>query len=417
VSSVEELVNLETITEAQARVRRIAHRTPLQPTRFFSELTGGEVFLKLENMQRTGSFKIRGAYNKLSQLPPDIARRGLVAASAGNHAQGVALAASALGYQATIVMPINAPLSKLEATRNYGAEVILEGVSYQEAYTCARKIAAERQAVYIHAFNDPHIIAGQGTIGLELLADLPDVETIIVPVGGGGLISGIAVAVHALQPRVRVIGVQAAGAPAMQRSLTAGEPTEIRAVATIADGIAIKRPGDLTFELLRQHVEDVVTVDDETIAYAIMLLLERNKLLVEGAGAVGVAALLAGKLDLRGQKTAVVISGGNIDLNILSQVIARGLGAAGRYLRFFTRLPDRPGALAALLQIVARAEGNVISVTHDRLRSSVGLGQTGVEILVETASDTHQQALLERLRAAGYQLEIVAVAEPQSRWL
>jgi len=406
-------VTLEAIQEANERISKVVRRTPLQPSRYLSELTEAQVYLKLENVQRTGSFKPRGAYNKISQLDPMAASRGLVAASAGNHAQGVALAASVQGYPSTIVMPFNAPLSKVQATRGYGASVVLEGLDYDEAYAAAKEIQEKTRGIYVHAFDDPHVVAGQGTIGLELLADLPELDAVVVPVGGGGLISGIAVALHSWRPDIRVIGVEASAAASVCESLSAGHPVKLRRASTIADGIAVKRPGDLTLELIRQHVDRVVTVDDAEIAHAVMLLLERNKLLVEGAGAVGVAALLTRKVEVHGSKVAVILSGGNIDLNMLAQVVARGLGAAGRYLRFFTRMPDRPGALAALLNLLADTEANVVSVDHERMRANVALGQTGVDILLETADRSHRERVLEQLAREGYEVEIVEVVPTQ----
>jgi threonine dehydratase len=312
-------------------------------------------------------------------------------------------------------MPVNAPLSKIEATEGYGGKVLLHGLTYDEAYEKALKLRDSHGYTLVHAFNNRNIIAGQGTIGLELLEDLPEVEVVIVPVGGGGLISGCAVALHGEKPELQVFGIEPAGAASMKRSLDRGVPTALQKVSTIADGIAVKRPGELTFELVREHVARTVEVEDSAIAHAMTLLLERSKLVVEGAGAAGVAALVAEKLELKGRKVAVVLSGGNVDLNMLSQVVARGLGAAGRYLRFFTDMPDRPGALSALLKLVAELEANVVSVEHERLHSRVELGRTGVDILVETRSYAHRQKLLDKLVGEGYDVRVVDIVPPQDK--
>ncbi|MBF6591580.1 MAG: threonine ammonia-lyase, partial [Ktedonobacterales bacterium] len=339
------LPTIQDIWKAQEVIRPHVYHTPLLHSRTLSGMCGAKVYLKAENLQRSGAYKIRGATYKLSRLTPEERERGVIAASAGNHAQGVAIAAAALGIPCTIVMPVGAPLAKVTATQGYGAHVVLHGEAYDEAYARARALQAESGATYIHAFDDPDIIAGQGTLGLEILSDLPDVEAIVVGIGGGGLISGIATAVKALNPDVRIIGAQARGAASMRAALDAGELVTLSTIATIADGIATRSAGVYTFEAVRTLVDEVVTVEDEDTIHAVLLLLERCKLLVEGAGAVGVAALLAGQVDLTGKRTAVILSGGNIDMNLIGRFIQHGLSAQGRYLVIQTLLADRPGEL------------------------------------------------------------------------
>lgn len=400
-------IGLEDVREAAERLRGIAVRTPLLPAEHLSSLCGGSVYLKAENLQRMGSFKLRGAYNRLARLDRDEAARGVLAASAGNHAQGVALAARILGIRATIVMPDGAALPKVTSTRALGAEVVLHGATFDAAMQHARVLEAERGMVFIHAFEDPVVIAGQGTVGLEVAEDLPDVDVVVVPIGGGGLISGTAVAVKALCPRARVVGVQAAGAAAVRASLAAGRLVELGAIQTIADGLAIKHPGQLTFELIRRLVDEVVLVDEDEIAWAMLMLLERAHLVAEGAGAVGLAALLAGRLGSDPGRVALVVSGGNVDVTLLDDVVERGLGREGRYVHLTTRVVDRPGELARLLDVVGRSQVNVRSVEHDRLMAGVSLGQTGVDLRLETRDHEHIATLLRNLEAAGYPVKNV----------
>ncbi len=366
-------------------------------------MTGAEVHLKCENLQRTGSFKIRGAYNRLaalSQAAPGLKRRGVVAASAGNHAQGVALAASLLGLPATVYMPEGTSLAKLAATQGYGAAIRLQGQSYDEAYQAALAFQQRSQGTLVHAFDDPAVMAGQGTIACEVLDEKPDIDAIVVPVGGGGLIAGIATAAKAISPRVQVVGVQSAAVDAVRAAFHPA-PSGGRPATTIADGIAVKAPGQLTLPIIRDLVDDVVAVDDEAIAHAIVLLLERCKLVVEGAGAVGLAALLSGALDLAGRKVAVVLSGGNIDINLVDRIIEHGLATAGRYLVFETWLPDRPGELVELLRIVRDQRINVLSVEH---RRPAAFPEVEVMLTVETRDESHGRRLLQRLRSAGYRV-------------
>jgi threonine dehydratase len=323
-------VTMADIWEAYKLLKPCLHHTPLEPSRTLHELTGAEIYLKAENRQRSGSFKIRGASFKIARLSEKERKRGIIAASAGNHAQGVAIAAAQFGVPCTIVMPEGAPRAKIMATRGYGANVILRGLAYDDAYQHCLELQKQSGATFVHAFDDPDVIAGQGTLGLEMLSDLPDADALVVPIGGGGLISGIAIAAKTLRPDIRVIGVQAAGAASTRVSLDAGKLSELPTVSTIADGIAVKRPGTLTFEIMRQLVDDVVEVEDEAIVAAVLFLMERNKMLIEGAGAVGVAALLNGTLALPGQKVLIPLTGGNIDINLVGHFIEQGLAAARR---------------------------------------------------------------------------------------
>lgn len=403
-------VTLNDVREAAERIRGVAVRTPMLHVQSLDQVAGRRLFLKMENMQRTGSFKIRGAFNKISRLSDEERARGVVAASAGNHAQGVALAAARVGARAVIVMPQGAALPKVMATRGYGAEVVLHGDTYDAAYARALEIQRERGLVYVHAFNDPWIVAGQGTVGLEILEDVPDADVVVVPIGGGGLISGIALAVKSLRPETRVIGVQAEGAAAVYRSRREGRPVVLDRVRTVADGLAIKKPEELTLGLIDRYVDDIVLVSEDAIARAIMLLAERAKAVVEGAGAVALAAVLSGQVPAA-ERTVLVVSGGNIDLIQLARVIDHGLAQDGRYLRVVTTLVDRPGALRDFLNVVAEAGANVIEVEHCRLRQGIALGETDIEITLETRNAEHAAETLRQLRAAGYAVSVTPGSE------
>ncbi|TEB17184.1 L-threonine dehydratase catabolic TdcB [Pelotomaculum sp. FP] len=403
----EAVLTLDMVRVARQRMAGAAHITPLEYSHTFSRLTGNNVFLKLENTQKTGSFKIRGAYNKVMSLSGEEKARGVIAASAGNHAQGVAYAAARAGLTSAIVMPEGAPISKIMAARGYGAQVILAGGGYDEAYHRALELQATSGATFIHGFDDVEIMAGQGTIALELLEQMPDLEAVLVPVGGGGLIAGISLAIKKSKPSVRIIGVQAGGAPAMYRSYREGALIESSNTSTFADGIAIRRPGKLAFEIIRSYVDDIITVDDEEIAGAILMLLERSKLVVEGAGAVGLASLIYHKTSLTGANTAVVLSGGNIDVNILSIIIERGLAKSGRYVRLRTTLTDRPGSLQKLLSVVAQTHANVISINHDRIRPGIPLKQAEVQLDLETRDQEHIQEIVSILKKSNYLPEII----------
>jgi len=402
------MLELADVLDARERVAETARNTPLDYSHTYSAMTGAEVHLKLENFQRTGSFKIRGATNRIATLSEEEREAGVVTASAGNHAQGVALAASRTGVDSKIVMPEYAPVSKVKATRNYGAEVVLHGEDYDTAAERAHDIEREEGRTYVHAFDDPMVMAGQGTLGLEILEDLPEVDTIVVAIGGGGLISGIATAVKAKRPDIRVVGVQAEGAASVAESLQKGEIIEREQVDTIADGIATRRVGDRTFEVIRDRVDEVVTVSDPEIAIAVTTLLERSKTLVEGAGAVPLAALLEDCLDYeQGEVIVPAICGGNIDLNVLTTVIMRGLVSDGRYLRIRTVLKDRPGALLELSELIADCGANIEAIQHDRASRDIAMNAAEVEIDLETRGSEHIEELVSTLEAAGYEVEIL----------
>ena len=403
------MISLADIEAARERVDSVARHTPLERSRTFSEMTDADVHLKLENFQRTGAFKIRGATNRIATLPPKAREAGVVTASAGNHAQGVALAAERAGVDATVVMPKFAPVSKVKATRGYGASVRLEGVDYDEAQAYAHQLEREEGRTYVHAFDDPVVMAGQGTLGLEIVDDCPDLDTVVVPIGGGGLISGVAVAVKERLGDVRVVGVQAEGAASAAASLSAGEIREIEGVDTIADGIATRSIGEEPFAVMREYVDEVVTVDDREIALALTLLLERSKTLVEGAGAVALAATLSEAFDYDDDETIVAaLCGGNIDLNRLGTVVRRGLVQMGRYLKITVDLKDRPGELERVSSIVARAGANVYAVHHDRTSRDVAVNAAELELELETDDAEHAASIVEELEADGYEVEILS---------
>jgi threonine dehydratase len=403
------MIDLDDVLEAEPRVRETSRHTPTEYSNTFSDMTGAEVHLKMENRQRTGSFKIRGATNRIATLPEEAREAGVVTASAGNHAQGVALAASREGVDSTIVMPENAPFAKVEATRDYGAAVVLHGVDYNEAAERAHAIEREAGRTYVHAFDDPKVIAGQGTIGLEIARDLPTVDTVVVAVGGGGLVSGTATALKGSLDDVRVVGVQAAGAASAARSLQKGSIQELDGVDTIADGIATRNVGRQTFPIIEEYVDEIVTVSDDDIAMAVTHLLERTKSLVEGAGAVGLAAMLTDAFDYKeGEVVVPALCGGNIDMNVLTTVLTRGLIRTGRYLQIRTVLKDRPGALETFLEILADHRANILAVDHDRASRDVQMNAAEVELDVETRGTDHVEELLTALRDAGYEVEVLS---------
>jgi threonine dehydratase len=399
-----QLVGLPEIEDARRVLQGVAVETPLDRSRALSEHAGGDVFIKCENLQRTGSFKIRGAYNRISRLDESERRAGVVAASAGNHAQGVALAATLVGAPSTLFMPEGASLPKIEATERYGAKVILTGKDFGAAFAAAEEHALEHGMVFVPPFDHPDIIAGQGTIGLEIYERLPEARTLVVPVGGGGLISGIAAALQGLDSSIRLIGVQAAGAAAFPPSLEHGSPVSLDEMSTIADGIAANCPGELTFAHVQELVAEVVCVDDEAIAKALVFAVERMKLVLEPAGGAGVAAVLEEVADLE-PPVVVILSGGNIDPLLLLRVIRFGLGASGRYFAFHTRIADRPGALHTLLGCIATAGANVVGVEHHREGVAVDLGEVDVALQVETRGPPHIQELVDRLSESGYPVE------------
>lgn len=396
-------VTLADVEAARALLEGVAITTPMEESRWLSALAGGRVALKCENLQRTGSFKARGAYVRIARLSAEERAHGVVAASAGNHAQGVALAAQLLGIRATVFMPEGAPIPKEKATRGYGADVVFEGRYLEHSLAAARRFADETGAVLIHPFDHVDVVAGQGTAGLEILEQVPDVETVLVPTGGGGLLAGIAIAIKAARPDVRVVGVQAAGAAAFPGSLAAGRPVGLAEMQTMADGIAVGLPGDVTFAAVRDHVDEILTVSEESLSRALLALVERAKMVVEPAGAAAVAAILddPGRV---ATPAVAVLSGGNIDPLLLGKVIRHGMAAAGRYLNLHVTVPDTPGGLAQLLAEVGAAGANVLEVVHERISPSLPLDQVDVHLQLETRGAPHAELLLERLRERGYRI-------------
>jgi threonine dehydratase len=401
------------VTAAAAAIASHIRRTPTEKSEALSGLAGREVYLKLENLQKTGSFKIRGALNALMQMDQGRRANGVVTASAGNHGQGVAFAAKLLGIPACVVLPIGVPLAKLTAIQRAGAETVLTGESYDEAHAAALEIARERKRSYVHAFDDDDVIAGQGTLALELLDDVPDLDVLVVPVGGGGLISGIALAASGRKTRPRIVGVQAAGASAFADSFKSGKLVE-HPVATIADGIAVARPAERTLAIVKRYVDDVLTVTDEAIARTIVVLLERTKLLAEGAGAAALAAVLELDGRIGGQKVGVVISGGNIDPNLLGKALQQGLASAGRYLAFRTWLDDKPGLLHQLTGILAAEHINILHVGIHRLGPYSALGRVGLDVIVDTRDRAHANDVLALIKRHGFPAEELLDTKPAS---
>ena len=396
------MVTLDKIYHAAYVLKNVARRTDLIEAAALK--SAAHLYLKTENLQLTGSFKLRGAYYKISQLTEEQRQAGIIACSAGNHAQGVALAASRMGIRSVVCMPDGAPISKVEATKAFGAGVRLVQGAYDDAYAFACELQKQTGATFIHPFTDPEVIAGQGAIGLEILDQLPDVETIVVPVGGGGLISGVAFAVKSLNPKVKVYGVQAENAASMVRSLESGEAMTLDTVNTFADGIAVKHPGDLTFDMCRQYVDEVVTVSEDEIASAILRLLEKQKVVAEGAGAVSVAAALSGKLPVAGKKTVCLVSGGNIDVNILSRVITRGLMTQGRNVTLQIALEDKPGQLVGVSRIVSECGANVVSVIHGHSDTSMAVTSCFLTLGLETRDFEQIREIRQKLSEAGFKI-------------
>ncbi|TDN46456.1 L-threonine ammonia-lyase [Curtobacterium flaccumfaciens] len=401
---------LDDIERARETIAGVARVTPMETSQFLAEVLGSPVHLKCENLQRTGAYKVRGAYNRLVALTPEQRAAGVVAASAGNHAQGVALAARELGIPATIFTPVGVALPKLQATRHYGAEVVLRGHSVEEALSAAKDFAHRTGAVFIPPFDHPAVIAGQGTLGLEILDQVPDADTVVVPIGGGGVIAGIALAVKGMAERlgrtIRVVGVQAENAAAYPSSIEAGEPVTVTTKPTIADGIAVARPGDLNFPIIRDLVDQIVTVSDDDVARALLVLLERAKLVVEPAGAVGVAAIMSGAVRDTG-RTVVLLSGGNIDPLMMERVITRGLVAASRYIGIRIMLPDRPGQLARVSQVISDAGANVVEVLHTRHGQGLVINEVALDLSIEARGPEHAQEVIHRLREVGFRPELL----------
>jgi threonine dehydratase len=396
------MLTLDKVYHAAFVLREVARKTDLIYAPNLSAET--DIYLKTENLQVTGSFKLRGAYYKISQLTDEQRAAGILACSAGNHAQGVALAATRMGAKSVICMPDGAPISKVEATRALGAEVCLVPGAYDDAYEYARKLEQETHATFIHPFNDEEVIAGQGTIGLEILEQLGDVDAVVVPIGGGGLIAGVAYAIKALRPDVKVYGVQAENASAMAQSLHGHKIVALDRVATFADGIAVKKPGDLTFSLIEQYVDDIVTVTEDEIATAILALIEKQKLIAEGAGAVSVAAAMFDKLPIKGKRVVCLVSGGNIDVNILSRVITRGLVTSGRNTTLQIALEDKPGQLEGVSRIISQCGGNVVSVHHERSDANMPISSCYLKIGLETRDFAQIEEIRQALIAAGFHL-------------
>ena len=396
------MLSMEMLQEAQRILDPVINHTPVVATRDI--VPDCDFYLKADCLQKTGAFKLRGAYYKIATLSDEEKERGVIACSAGNHAQGVAFAARDMGIKATICIPEGAPISKIEATRSYGANVVLVPGVYDDAYTEAVRLCKEQQLTFIHPFNDYRVMAGQGTIGLELSRQLPDCDIFLVPIGGGGLIAGAAYAIKHLMPRCKVIGVQAAGAASMVDSIHANRILTLPSVHTIADGIQVKTPGDLTFDLVRQYVDDVVTVKEGEIASAILTVLEKQKLVAEGAGAVGIAAAMYGKVDVKGKKVCALLSGGNVDVTMLERIITRGLAKERRTVSFSTVLPDRPHALNRFLQIISETGANVLDIHHERRNTRTDIGSCIVKLSLETRNAQHIKEIYDKLNENGYEI-------------
>ena len=401
-----ECLPLSEIMTASRRLKSVLHHTELDLSSTFSRMTGGNIYLKCENRQKTGSFKIRGATNKISAMVERGERVPVVASSAGNHAQGVAYAASTFGIPATIVMPAAAPIAKVQATEGYGAKVVLAGTCYDEAYAKACEICEEEGAAFLHPYNDYEVMAGQGTLGLEILGDLPTVDVILVPAGGGGLLAGMIAAVKQVNPRVQVYGVQAEGADAIARSFREKKLVTTDSASTIADGIAVKSPGNLTVDIINRYGDGVLTVSDNEISGAILLLMERCKQIVEPAGASTVAAVLSGKLDVKGKNVVCVLSGGNIDVSFVQSIIEQGMVARHRRIRFVVKLRDKPGSLVQMLSVLAQNNANILTIEHDKLAAGLKPDETSVHIACEVGGKAHGDAVLKALREQGYEVEV-----------
>ncbi len=402
--AVQQQPQIETIEQARERARGIIQPSPLIHSNKLSQLLGSEIFLKLENLQETGSFKVRGAFNRLDQLDPEERKKGVITASAGNHAQGVAWASSRLGIQATVVMPEDVSIRKLLSVREYGAKVILFGTCYDDAYSHAHDLSMQTGKILIPAFDDPHVIAGQGTIGLEIDDLLEDDCAVVAPIGGGGLISGIAIAAKERHPQIRIIGVQTNSCPSAIRSLEKKGPTSVEIAPTLADGIAVKRPGELTFSIMERYVDEVVGVDEEMIAGGVLTLLERVSIVAEGAGATPLAAFMDNKISIRAKRYILIISGGNIEISMIDRILQRGSIKMGRLIRIEVNLLDTPGSLWKLLGIIAKEKANILHIIHDRLSLNNPIQVSRVELNLETRGPDHSDEIIDCLRRAGYEV-------------
>lgn len=400
-----ETVTFQMIVEAARNLKGVVKETDFCYSETLSDLTKGDVYLKLENLQQSGSFKIRGAYNKIIHLSDEEKKCGVVASSAGNHAQGVAISASKLSIKSTIVMPKSAPFAKIYATRKYGGEVVLHGEVYDEAYEKAIEIQEATGATFVHPFNDPYVIAGQGTIGLEIMQEQPDLDVVLVPIGGGGIASGIALAVKMINPNIKVIGVQTKNAPSMYESLKCGHVEATPVNKTIADGIAVGEPGDLTFSIIKDYVDEIITVSETEISQAFLLLLENCNLVCEGAGAVSVAAIMSRKLDLKNKKVGAILSGGNIDINLIESIINHAMITTGRRTEIKVTVNHKPGELNAFLATIAEELGNILTIRQSRYREGLSMHHLEVTVVVETLDADHKQRLIKKLIETGYEIE------------
>ena len=400
-----ETVTFQMILEAAKHLKGVIKETDFCYSETLSELTEGDVYLKLENLQQSGSFKIRGAYNKMIHLSDEEKNGGVVASSAGNHAQGVAISASKLGIKSTIVMPKSAPFAKIYATRKYGGEVVLHGEVYDEAYQKAIEIQKATGATFVHPFNDPYVIAGQGTIGVEIMAEQPDLDVILVPIGGGGIAAGVALAAKTINPNIKVIGVQTKNAPSMYESLRCGHVEVMPVNKTIADGIAVGEPGELTFSIIKDYVDEIITVSETEISQAVLLLLENCNLVCEGAGAVSVAAMMSKKLDLKDKKVGAILSGGNIDINMIESIINHAMITTGRRTEIKVMVNHKPGELSAFLETIAKELGNILIIHQSRSREGLSMYHLEVTVVVETLDAHHKQRLIKKLIESGYEIE------------
>ncbi|MFQ5941402.1 MAG: threonine ammonia-lyase [Nitrososphaerales archaeon] len=399
---------LQDIINARKILRSVVRKTPLEYSYTFSRLTDCKLYLKEESFQKTGAFKVRGAYVKINSLTNQQKKHGVIAASAGNHGQGVAYASSMQKIPCTIVMPVNASPAKVSATRSYGADVVLHGILYDQSWDKAQEIAKQQGRTVIHAFDDPHVIAGNGTIGLEVLEDLPDIDAIYLPIGGGGLAAGVAIAVKSKKPNVKVIGVQSKAFPAMKMSIEKGKIVEASIGSTIADGISVKHPGELTYKILNKYIDDVVTIGDNEIVKTMFLLMERAKLVVEPAGAVGLAYLMSNGNPFKGKKVVTVLTGGNVDMYLLGQIVSKGLLETGRMLKISIQLVDRPGELKNVVDSVVASRVNIVEVLHDRLSQDVAVGKAKVTLSLETEDDEHRRRMMKFLKRNHIDFEVVS---------
>lgn len=399
------LVKLEDIKRAQEILRPIIKKTQIIESEEFSRITGGKVFFKPENLQLTGSFKIRGAYNKINSLSDDEKSAGVIASSAGNHAQGVALSATKMGIKSTIVMPEIAPLAKVSATENFGAKVVLHGAVYDDAYTKAREIQEETGATFLHPFDDQYVIAGQGTIGLEILEELSDVDMVLVPIGGGGILAGISTAIKSINPNIQVIGVEAANAACMYCAIKENQVHTINSKATIADGIAVRRAGDLTYEIIKKNVDQIVTVTEDDLARAFLTLLEKGKIVAEGAGVASVAALYNKELDFKGKKILSVITGGNLDINLMERIMNKALILEHRRFTIKVKVSDKSGEMNKLIRILSMLKANILTLDQTMYKSCLGISEQEVKLTLETFNKKHTEEIVERLEKVGYEVK------------